>query len=200
MIKNIIFDIGNVLADFSWKKRMENLGFSEELIERVADATVRSPQWNEWDLGILSSEEIIQLLMKNDSEIADDIYSFCSEFGDLVTKCSYAIPWIEQLKERGYGVYYLSNFSKKAEEECSESLDFIPYMDGGILSWHDKLTKPMPEIYQLLLKRYGLNASECVFLDDTEKNVKAAVKEGLAGIVVTDHEQAVKALEELLAK
>ena len=67
---------------------------------------------------------------------------------------------VKELKAKGYHVYYLSNFSHKAETECAEALNFLPEMEGGILSYKDQLIKPEPEIYQLLLKRYGLKADE----------------------------------------
>ena len=71
-------------------------------------------------------------------------------------------------------------------------------MDGGIMSYTVHLAKPDPAIYQTLLDRYGLKAEECVFLDDTVRNVEAAQALGVAGIVVTSQEQAKKELETLL--
>ena len=71
-------------------------------------------------------------------------------------------------------------------------------MDGGIMSYTVHLAKPDPAIYQTLLDRYGLKAEECVFLDDTVRNVEAAQALGIAGIVVTSQEQAKKELETLL--
>lgn len=84
--------------------------------------------------------------------------------------------------------------------DCRDALDFIPYTDGGILSYEDKVIKPWREIYELLLSRYGLKAEECVFLDDTEKNVDAAVEAGFAGIVFKTKEQAQKELAALGVK
>ena len=76
-------------------------------------------------------------------------------------------------------------------------LDFLPLMDGGILSYQEKLIKPDPAIYQLLLARYGLKADECVFLDDTERNVVEAVRQGMAGILFRGREQAEEELKKL---
>ncbi len=58
MIKNIIFDIGNVLAQFRWQKLFKELGFEGEVFEQVADATVRGPWWPEYDRSRLSDPEI----------------------------------------------------------------------------------------------------------------------------------------------
>ncbi|MDE6185478.1 MAG: HAD-IA family hydrolase, partial [Lachnospiraceae bacterium] len=80
-----------------------------------------------------------------------------------------------------------------------EALDFLEETDGGILSYQVKLIKPSPEIYQLLCSRYGLQAEECVFIDDTVKNVEAAIKEGMKGITFHTLDQVKEELEKLLA-
>ena len=71
-------------------------------------------------------------------------------------------------------------------------------MDGGIMSYEVQLIKPDLIIYQTLIERYDLQPEECVFLDDTVRNVEAAQALGIAGIVVTSQEQAKKELETLL--
>ena len=117
----------------------------------------------------------------------------------MIRRYDYAIPWLKELKERGYGVYYISNFAHKAHVECEKALDFLPVMDGGILSYQAKLIKPDPEIYRLLCDRYGLKAKECVFIDDTEKNVLAAQKEGMKGILFHTLEQTQSELEDVMS-
>ena len=112
----------------------------------------------------------------------------------MITRYDYAIPWVQELKQKGYRCLYLSNFSHKAETECADALDFLPYMDGGILSYKEKVIKPQPEIYQRLIDRYGLIPEECVFLDDTLPNVVAAREMGMHAIHFKDREQALDEL------
>lgn len=197
MIKNIVFDIGNVLTYYTWEKHIQKFGFDEATCKRVASATVQSKEWNEIDRGVLSDEEVEALLIKNDPGVEKEIHQMFSNLGGLVEHADYAIPWLLELKAKGYGVYYLSNFSSKCQRECGKALDFIPYMDGGILSYEENLIKPQPEIYQRLMEKYGLQADTCVFLDDLEANVKAAQKEGMYGIVFTTREAAQQQLKEL---
>ena len=200
MVKNIIFDIGNVLTDFCWEEFYKNQGFSEEILERVGKATVLSPkQWCEYDRGALSDEEIVDSFVRNDPEIEKEIRQSQEDLHGMVTRREYAIPWVKELKAAGWNVYYLSNFSKKAAVDCADALDFIPYMDGGILSFQDKLIKPDAAIYELLLKRYSLKAEECVFLDDTPANVEMAKKVGIHSFVFTEKALAEIELEKLRA-
>ncbi|MBQ9142023.1 MAG: HAD family phosphatase [Lachnospiraceae bacterium] len=196
-IKNIIFDIGNVLLGFDYQHFFESFGYDGETVERLAKATAQSSDWNELDRGVLSYEEVLQRFIANDPQLESVILRTFENLNGILSRYDYAIPWMQELKEKGYKVYYLSNFFRKAEVDCAETMDFIPFMDGGILSYRDKVTKPDAEIYQLLLKRYDLSAEESVFLDDTEKNIVGARKEGIHGIVFKNKAQACEELRKL---
>lgn len=200
MINTVIFDIGNVLVDFRWKEFIAEFGYDEAMQERIARASVLSPAWNEYDLGMLTEDEVLAGFVKNDPGIEDELKRTYASLEGLLKKMDYAIPWIQELKGQGLQVLYLSNFSKKAETECAAELDFIPYTDGGILSYKEKLTKPDLRIYELLTKRYGLDPMECFFLDDTLSNVKAARVHGYDAEVFTDYLSARQLIESKTAK
>lgn len=199
MIRNIVFDIGNVLAGFVWQDFYRSFGFPEEVFEKLANATVRSSLWNEMDRGKMSDDQLLDGFIRNDPSIEKEIRKVFQNVKGMVCRYEYAIPWIKGLKERGFRVYVISNFAHKAYFECSEALDFLREVDGAIISYQERLIKPSPEIYRLLCSRYGLNAEECVFIDDTAPNVEAAMKEGMKGIVFHTREQASEELEKLLA-
>ena len=196
-MKTIIFDIGNVLADFTWKTFFKSFGYGEEKVNRIARATVLSDDWKEYDLGILSDEEILHRFIENDPEIEDDIRKVIENIGGIVSRNDYAIPWITELKEKGYQILVLSNFSAKSHRECIHALDFLPLVDGGILSYQDQVIKPMPEIYQLLIDRYHLIPSECVFLDDLQENLDGAARFGIHTILFKNQKQAIEELKKL---
>ena len=198
MIKNIIFDIGNVLSDFCWEEFLKDKGFDNEMINRIGRASVMCDTWYEFDKGVYSDEEVIELFIKNDPGIAEILHRAFDNVEGMVRLKPTTFPWIKELKENGYKIYYLSNFSRKAEIQCPESVSFIPLTDGGILSYKVKLTKPDPLIYRLLLNTYGLKPEECVFIDDTQKNIDAAIREGINGIRFVNFDQAHSELEKLL--
>lgn len=197
MIKTIIFDIGNVLAGFEWKAFFRSFGYSEEILDRLAKATVENGMWAEYDRGVWSDEEILNAFIENDPGIEKELRESLKDFHGLITRYDYAIPWIKEWKEKGYQVLVLSNFSDKAYKECQDALDFLDYVDGGILSYRDKVIKPQPEIYQLLMERYNLVPGECVFMDDTLKNVTAAAELGIHAIHFTSREKAIEELKKL---
>lgn len=197
MIRTIIFDIGNVLAGFKWQEYYRSFGYPEEIYRRLAKATVGSSSWQEHDRGALTDDEILELFVENDPGIEKEIRETLRNINGMLTRFDYAIPWIEELKGKGYRVLVLSNFAKKAYTDCREVLDFLDYVDGGILSYEDKVVKPEPEIYRLLIDRYGLKPEECVFLDDTEKNLAAAREFGMHTVLFENKEQAVEELGKL---
>lgn len=197
MIKTVIFDIGNVLTAFSWQQHFASFGYPAEIVERLGKATVLSPQWNEYDLGNLSEEEILQLFIRNDPAIEKELTESLADAGGILKRCDYAIPWIEELRAKGYQTLFLSNFSEKALKDCAHAMDFVPHLDGGIFSCKVHLTKPDPAIYRLLLSQYNLTAEECVFIDDTLPNITAAESLGIHGIHFKELTQAKAALAEL---
>ncbi|MBO7340287.1 MAG: HAD family phosphatase [Lachnospiraceae bacterium] len=197
MIKNVIFDIGNVLTDFRWAEFLADKGFSEEEIRRIAKASVLSPVWPELDRGVWSFEEVMAGFVKNDPGMEEEFHRAYDDMTDIVTIRDYAIEWVKSLKKQGFSVYFLSNFSQKIEKECEKALVFRKEMDGGILSWKDKLIKPDPEIYKLCLTRFELKPEESVFVDDTAVNVEAANELGIHGIVFRSREQVDQKLAEL---
>ena len=198
MIKNIIFDIGNVLSYFCWQDFLRNKGFDEDMVERIGRASVYDEDWYEFDKGVLKDEEVIDLFIENDPEIAEEIHQAFDYVEGMVKLKPQTMDWLNSLKSRGYKLYYLSNFSYKCETQCPDSLSFMPMMDGGILSYKVQMTKPNPDIYKKLLSMYSLKAEESVFIDDTPKNIDAAVKLGIKGIVYKDPDQAAEELEKLL--
>lgn len=197
MIKNVIFDIGNVLTDFRWKDFLRAKGFEGEELERIAKASVESTVWPELDRGVWSFEQVMEGFVKNAPDLEKRFHDAFDDMTDIVTIRAYALDWIRELKSQGFRVYYLSNFSRKIERECKKALIFCEEMDGGILSYRVRLIKPDPAIYQLLMSRYDLKPWESVFLDDTPVNVQAARELGMQGIVFQNLEQARNELEKL---
>ncbi len=200
MIQNIIFDIGNVLTDFRWKDFLRDKGFDDAMIDRFAAATFLNDVWCEYDRGEWTDEQMIEAFVQQDPAIEKEIRMAFADIKGMVTPRAYAIDWLKELKQKGYRVWYLSNFSRKAEVECADALSFMPYMDGGILSYQDKVIKPNPAIYELILSRYGLAAEESVFIDDTLINVEAAKRVGIHGIHFQTKEQVDEELRALGVK
>ncbi len=197
MINTIIFDIGNVLTGFQWKNFYESFNFSPDIFERLAAATTLNEDWNEFDRGRLSDDELLAEFIKNDPGIEKEIRTVLADIGDMLERYDYAVPWIQELKEKDYRVLVLSNFSHKAFQDCKKALDFLPYTDGGILSYQEKCIKPEPEIYKRLIAKYNLVPEECVFIDDLQQNLDGAARFGIHTVLFQNLAQAKEDLKQL---
>lgn len=197
MIKNLIFDFGNVLVEYNIKEFMFKKGMEPDMIKRILKASIMGPFWDEFDRGAISEEEALAGFLSLDPGIEKELHIVFDNITGMLTKRDFAIPWVKELKAAGYNVYYLSNYSKKAYDECADSIEFIEYMDGGVLSHRELMVKPNPDIYRLLIDRYNLVPEECVFIDDTPKNVEVAKELGMEGIIFTTKEEAETELKSL---
>ena len=196
-ITDIVFDIGGVLADFRLKEFLMEKGFDAAMIRRIVKASVLTEYWGRFERGEISEEETLLGFAQADPAIADELREAYSNVSGMLTARDYAIPLVRGLKAAGYGVWYLSNYSKKAYDECGSSLSFMPYMDGGVVSFMAGMTKPDPNVYRLLLADCGLDPAACAFVDDTPENVDVARALGFTGIVFTSYEDLIGALARL---
>ncbi len=197
MIKNIVFDIGGVLADYRMKEFLMEKGLDGPMIKRVLKASVMNPYWGRFERGEVTEEETLQAFTAADPEIERELRLAFTNLSGMLVSRDYAIPLVQRLKKAGYGVYYLSNYSKKAYDECGESLAFMPYMDGGIVSFKVGMTKPDQRMFSCFLERFGLTAETCLFVDDTEENVLAARALGFSGFVFSGVDGLMEELKKL---
>ena len=197
MIKNIVFDVGKVLVDFDWQSLFDALGFSPEAYEEVAKATVQSELWNEFDRSKMADEEILEGFLEHAPGRRNEVMRFWDNIGSCIRRYDYAFPWIRSLQERGYGVYLLSNYPRRIYSQSIEELAFVEIVDGAVFSYEVQYTKPEREIYEALLRKYGLNPTECVFIDDNRANIVAANELGMATIHFHTKAQAEEELRSL---
>ena len=197
MIKNIIFDIGKVLVGFNWQGYIRER-YDEETAAIIRKAIWGHGYWHQLDYGVMPEEEIIQNFVRFAPEYEQQIRDGFLNTGDCMSRLDYAIPWLKELKARGYNLYFLSNYSRFLIRIRPDVLDFIPYMDGGIFSCDIHILKPDAAIYDTLCKKYDLKPEECIFMDDRPDNIAGAIAFGMQGIVFETKEQAEKELEAIL--
>ncbi|MCI6998266.1 MAG: HAD family phosphatase [Eubacterium sp.] len=198
MIKNIIFDVGNVLVEYNPDGLMCRLGFDEETLQAVNQAVFQNELWNESDRGVLSPEELLEAFIANNPAYEKEIRQVIDAVGDTISLMPYTVEWVKGLKEKGYHLYILSNYAEYTYEKTSHKMEFLPYMDGVVFSYRCKLIKPEKEIYEYICETYGLKPEESVFLDDRKDNVEAARNMGMHGIVFENYAQGSETLEQLL--
>ncbi|MBR5177641.1 MAG: HAD family phosphatase [Lachnospiraceae bacterium] len=198
MIRNIVFDISNVLAPFRFKEFLSEKGFDAAMIKRIIKASAMTPYWTEYEKGKLTYEEAIEAFLSVDPDIPEELHKAYDSCSGIMGRYDYTEGWIDTLKEAGYKLYCITNFTPAGYEQCYDSISFIERFDGCVFSFREGIVKPDPDIYKTLLRRYNLEAEECVFIDDTEENVCSAEELGFTGIVFTGYDDAVDKLDKIV--
>ena len=188
MRHTLIFDIGNVLADFNWRRYLDSWKLPQKEHEVVEQVLFMSPMWKEVDRGSRSDEELLAIICREAPEYEELIRRIYAGAGVAVQEYPYASGLLAQLKDQGYKIYILSNYGKTFYEEREPYFQFLRYADGQVISYQEKFVKPEPEIYETLLSRYGICPEKAVFFDDLAANLEAAEKFGIHTVQVTGYE------------
>lgn len=195
MIKNIIFDIGDVLVKSNYHEFFLGKGYDEKTVAQLEKATFFSPAWKELDRGVWDFDEIIDAFVKNAPQLEKPLKTVFDDMNGFVKIYPYTIDWIRDLKSKGLKIYCLSNISDKICHDCAKDMEFLKFTDGNILSYKEKLIKPNSAIFRLLLDRYNLIANDCIFIDDIAENITSAEKLGIKGIVFKNQQQVINEIE-----
>ncbi|MCM1503519.1 MAG: HAD family phosphatase [Bacteroidales bacterium] len=198
MIKNVIFDFGGVLLDWNPHYVFDPYFGNTEKAQWFID-NICTPQWNAaLDAGKPFSEGVKELIAVH-PEWEKEIRMYHTEWLKMMggqIEGMYEI--VKGLKDNGYRLFGLTNWAAETFALVRDTYPVLSLLEGIVVSGEEKMIKPDPEIYRILLDRYGLKAEECVFIDDTLRNTKAAEALGIKGIHLTSKDQLTKALKEIL--
>ena len=191
---NIIFDFGNVLV--KWEpERVYGEYFGDEaktwwFLRHVAD--------NDWRLRIDAGESqnaCIAELQSKFPEYSEAIAIYRDRWREMLTG---EMPGMRQLlhelQTANYHLYGLTNWSMETFPEARERFGILQMIDRYVVSGAEGLVKPDHRLFQVLLDRYGLKATDCTFVDDNAVNVEAARELGMTGIVFSNAENLRKEL------
>ena len=199
MINTIVFDLGGVLIDWNPKYVFlkEFRGDREKMnwfFENICTS-----EWNEQqDAGYsLEQATLERIALFPEHERLIRMY-----YGEWEQMLGYELTGtVEILKKlhqsTDYSIYALTNWSGETFPVALQKFHFLSWFEGIVVSGDEKLVKPDPAIYKLLLERYGLDATTCVFIDDRADNVQAAVDLGFKGIPFSNGQQLHKELQNL---
>lgn len=184
MIRNIVFDMGQVLIRWEPERLVSHLELPAEDKALLKTKVFGSIQWAQLDRGIISEEDAAAQVCKTlPPHLHEAVNTLIM---DWWKRPLVPMPGMEQLirelKEKGYGIYLLSNASLRLRSYFGR----IPGSDcfeGLLVSAEEKLLKPEHEIFETLYDRFSLKPEECFFADDNPYNVEAAIRTGMAGFV-----------------
>ena len=196
-MKNIIFDFGNVLVKFDPHMLYDSVfGGDVEKAEWFHQNVTTPTFYDRIDRGD-DFAQCISDLQKQHPDYAEEIALYDTRYHDMVGK---ALPGmtelLTELKARGYNLYGLTNWSYKVYA-VMERVPIFRLLNGSVISSEEHLIKPDLRIYNRLVDKFKLQPSDCVFVDDRQVNVDAAIASGMHALLFTGSDQLRKDLLKL---
>ena len=179
---NVVFDLGGVV--FSWQpdQIIKNVFEDKETQEKVKSEIFSHPEWLDLDKGILDRDEAIERSAIRTKLPRSKISELWQQIPLSLTPDGDTVRLIHSVKRYGNKVFVLSNIHLASIEYIEQEYSFWDIFDGIVISCRIQMVKPDAEIYEYLLNKYGLVASETIFIDDTEINLTAATRLGIKPI------------------
>ena len=200
MIRNLIFDFGSVLVD--WDPHYLYIPYFGDASKAEWFLTEICPYtWNTQADAGRSLQEITDERVALFPQWEKEIRMYYDRWIEMMGG---QIPGMEELvrdyKARGYGVWGLTNWSRETFPLVRHRYPVFDLLDGIVVSGEERTAKPGPELYRILLDRYGLQAETCVFIDDSPRNVAGAEAVGIRGLVFRDAAQLRRDLDGILSE
>ena len=176
MIKNIIFDMGNVIL--RWNPEYIASKLSEDLHEQkiIRKELFDSRQWQMLDQGLISNDEALEQIYRQTDKRNHAVLKYALyHWYDYFEPFDEMVPLVKELKQQGLRIYLLSNCSLQFNDYY-QKVPAFKYFDDFYISARYQLLKPDLKIYEHFLIKFNLNANECIFIDDVLKNVEGAKK------------------------
>ena len=183
MIRNILFDMGNVLIRFDRKLFLDRLEVSEEDKSLLLREVFANVEWAQMDRGSKTEATAWESACKRlPSRLHLAAKQLFFRWDEPLIPIEGMYELVEELKEKGYGIYLLSNASYR-QHEYWPRIPASRFFDGTLISADVGVVKPQPEIYKLCAEKFGLKVEECFFIDDVGANIEGAVNCGMSGTV-----------------
>ena len=200
MIKNIVFDNGGVIVKYSFETYLDWFNF-DKCLQQQFNELFKSSQWVQLSKGEITSrqfEEYAKSIFPQHKKEVEAILDV-ENLKHLISPYQQTLDYIDNLRERGYKVFLLSDIVE----------DTITYMKQAVDNWEDKfdgivyscrvgMVKKEGKIFDFLLKKFGLVAEETLFVDDTVRNLQEAEKHGIKTLRFLDPEKDISRIDKVI--
>ena len=194
-VKAVVFDLGGVLIDWDPRYLYRKLLDEEAAVEEFL-ATVCTPEWNaEQDRGRPFAEGVAELVERHPVHAAA-ITAYHERWPEMLGGAvGGTVEVLAELRAAGVPVYALTNWSAETFGIARERFEFLEWFDGVLVSGEERMIKPDPAIFRLLLDRFGLDPGATFYIDDSPANVAAADRIGFDAVRFTSPAQLRRDLE-----
>lgn len=197
-IKNIIFDFGGVVMDWNQRYFFKDYFKDDERMEFFLK-NIATDEWNALQDKGRSLQEGTEILVNTHPEWEKEIRAFYDNWSTMLKgEIKENVEVLRKLEDTRYELFGLTNWSHETLPYALENYDFFKIFKGKIVvSGEEKLIKPDPEIWKVLLERYHIRAEESVFIDDNAENIKVAKSLGFITIHITTETNLEKELKSI---
>lgn len=183
MIKNVVFDMGGVLIDFDAQRYTARFVPDPADYELMRRELFRSVEWVWTDRGTITDEEVIAAVCARLPErLHQPVRDILDNWHHDIPPIDGTYDLVKELKGKGYRIYLLSNTCARFHD-FRKNIPALEFFDGEFVSCDFHLVKPEPGIYLRFLEFFRLRPEECVFIDDDPRNIEAAVRCGMGGVI-----------------
>lgn len=179
----VVFDLGGVLVDWDPRYLYRKLFAGDDAAMERFLGEVCTSEWNlQQDAG-RSFADASALLKREHPEQAQLIDAYHQRWPEMIAgPIDGTLAILRELKAQATPLYALTNWSHETFPLALEMFDFMAWFSGIVVSGQERLIKPDPEIFRLLMRRYGLRAEDLVYIDDNARNAQTARDLGMHGI------------------
>jgi 2-haloacid dehalogenase len=194
--RTVIFDLGGVLIDWNPRYLYRTLIPDERAMEDFL-ATVCSGPWNECQDAGRSIAEAEAELLERHPQHEELIRAYYREFDRMLAgSISGTVAILDELYKRGVPLYALTNWSRETFHHARRRFPFLERFRGIVVSGELGMMKPDARIFRHLTETHGLAAPDCLFIDDSPRNVAGARAAGLNAVQFTSPDALRGALQE----
>jgi putative hydrolase of the HAD superfamily len=198
-VKNVIFDLGGVLIEWNPDRILASYYADLEMRAIMKTALFLHPDWLQLDRGTLNEADLLARAAERTGRPAAELRGLLAAVRESLHTKTETVTLLEKLSARGVPLYCLSNMSSDIFAYLRERHSFWGVFRGIVISGDIQMIKPEPEIFEFLLRRYGLAAAQTVFVDDSQPNIEAARGVGIHPVWFKSAGQCELELEKLLA-
>lgn len=198
MIRNLIFDLGNVLISFNPSEFLRRKEYPANKITTILSDIFYGKEWAMLDNGDISTREAISSISSRSSLNIAETELIFNLRKEILYPIDDNVRLLPSLKKEGFALYYLSNFPLDLFEEIKNDYYFFRYFDGGLISAEARLSKPDIRFFELIFQKYGLAPEDTLFIDDLPANIEAASSTGMKGYLTYGSEKIENEILEIL--
>jgi 2-haloacid dehalogenase len=180
--KAVVFDLGGVLLDWDPRYLYRKLFDDEAEMNRFLSEVCTMEWHHAHDLGV-PPEETIPPLIEAHPEYEEMIWAWPRRSEEMLKgPIEESVTILRSLKDAGVPIYALTNMETWTYPGRRARYPFLRWFDGTVVSGFEGVAKPDPKVFELVLKRFGLEAATTLLIDDSAKNVAAARNVGMQAI------------------